>query len=188
MKNQLSNIIIFAAGAAIGSAVTWKLLKTKYEQIAQEEIDSVKAVFSRREESGDSGEEKDEEYEPTEEDITSYHKLIDENGYVNYSDKKEEKGEQEEMDDEKAVHIISPDDFSDNGDYETMTYYCYQDGVLEDTEGNVVDDIGGMTGSELMKHFGEYEDDSVFLRDDENQRDIEVLLDDRRYSEVYPQY
>ena len=45
-----------------------------------------------------------------------------------------------------------------------------------------------MTGSELMEHFGEYEDDSVFLRDDENQRDIEVLLDDRRYSEVYPQY
>lgn len=188
MKNQLSNIIIFAAGAAIGSAVTWKLLKTKYEQIAQEEIDSVKAVFSRREESDNSEEYEDEEYEPTKEDVTSYHKLIYENGYVNYSDKKEEKGEQEEMDDEKAVHIISPDDFSDNGDYEAMTYYCYQDGVLEDTEGNVVDDIGGMTGSELMEHFGEYEDDSVFLRDDENQRDIEVLLDYRRYSEVYPQY
>ena len=62
MKNQLSNIIIFAAGAAIGSAVTWKLLKTKYEQIAQEEIDSVKAVFSRREESDDSEEDEDEDY------------------------------------------------------------------------------------------------------------------------------
>ena len=35
-KSTLSNIVIFAVGAAIGSAVTWKLLKTKYEQIAQE--------------------------------------------------------------------------------------------------------------------------------------------------------
>ena len=45
MKDTLNNVLIFAVGAAIGSAVTWKLLKTKYERIAQEEIDSVKEVF-----------------------------------------------------------------------------------------------------------------------------------------------
>ena len=42
MNCKLFNIISFAAGAAIGSAVTWKLLKTKYdaeyEQKYQEEI------------------------------------------------------------------------------------------------------------------------------------------------------
>ena len=49
MKTALSNFIIFATGAVIGSVVTWKIIKTKYEQIAQEEIDSVKEVFSKKE-------------------------------------------------------------------------------------------------------------------------------------------
>ena len=44
---MFKNVLIFAAGAAIGSAVTWKLIKTKYEQIANEEIESVKEFFGR---------------------------------------------------------------------------------------------------------------------------------------------
>ena len=40
--------MIFFLGAGVGSLVTWKIVKTKYEQIAQEEIDSVKEVFSKR--------------------------------------------------------------------------------------------------------------------------------------------
>ena len=45
MNNTFKNVLIFAAGAFIGSAVTWKLVKTKYEKIAQEEIDSVKDFY-----------------------------------------------------------------------------------------------------------------------------------------------
>ena len=45
-KNALINIATFAIGAAVGSVATWKLLKTKYENIAQEEIDSVKEAFA----------------------------------------------------------------------------------------------------------------------------------------------
>ena len=48
MNNKFTNFIMFTAGAAVGSVVTWKLLKTKYERLAQEEIDSVKEVFSKR--------------------------------------------------------------------------------------------------------------------------------------------
>ena len=48
MKINMINFLMFAVGAAIGSAVTWKLVKTKYERIANEEIESVKEVFSRR--------------------------------------------------------------------------------------------------------------------------------------------
>ena len=47
MKSTLNNVLIFAVGAAIGSAATWYFVKTKYERIAQEEIDSVKEEFSK---------------------------------------------------------------------------------------------------------------------------------------------
>ena len=46
MNETMGKILIFVTGAAIGSAVTWKLVKTKYEQIAQAEIESVKEVYS----------------------------------------------------------------------------------------------------------------------------------------------
>ena len=45
MKDILGKVLLFTAGAAIGSAVTWMLVKTKYEKIAQEEIDSVKEEY-----------------------------------------------------------------------------------------------------------------------------------------------
>ena len=48
MSNKLISIGAFVVGAAIGSVVTWKIVKTKYEQFAQEQIDSVKEVFARR--------------------------------------------------------------------------------------------------------------------------------------------
>ena len=48
MRKSVKAAFIFSAGAAVGSILTWKLIKTRYERIVQEEIDSVKAVFSRR--------------------------------------------------------------------------------------------------------------------------------------------
>ena len=48
MSEGLKNTIIFAVGALVGSAVTWKLLKTKYEQIANEEIASVKETYAKK--------------------------------------------------------------------------------------------------------------------------------------------
>ena len=47
-KSILSKVFIFAVGAAIGSAVTWKLVKTKYEKIANEEIESVKEIYGAK--------------------------------------------------------------------------------------------------------------------------------------------
>ena len=68
MKDTLSKIVIFAVGAGIGSAVTWKLLKAKYEQIAQEEIDSVKEVFSKRQNDDPVEKDEDDSDEQDEED------------------------------------------------------------------------------------------------------------------------
>ena len=50
-------------------------------------------------------------------------------------------------------------------------------GFREDYEEHIGDDALG--------HFGEYEDDSVFVRNDEEQTDYEILLDGRNYHDVY---
>ena len=45
MKSKFINVLMFAVGAAIGSAVTWKIVKTKYDRIVQEEIESIREAF-----------------------------------------------------------------------------------------------------------------------------------------------
>lgn len=95
-KNSLVNIAAFAIGAAAGSVVTWKLVKTKYERIANEEIESVKEVYSAK-----ASKEKDNDtpVEPEDEDISEakkeavsidYRNMVTQAGYYNYSDSKEE--------------------------------------------------------------------------------------------------
>ena len=46
MGDKIVKLLIFGVGAAIGSVVTWKLVKTKYKRIADEEIESVKKIYS----------------------------------------------------------------------------------------------------------------------------------------------
>ena len=46
-RDMLVKAFIFTAGAAIGSVVTWKVIKTKYEQISNEEIESVREEYQR---------------------------------------------------------------------------------------------------------------------------------------------
>lgn len=59
MKKSARDAVVFLAGMAFGSVVTWRLVKAKYERIAQEEIDSVKEVFSKNRKAETVSEEKE---------------------------------------------------------------------------------------------------------------------------------
>lgn len=47
MNRNWMGFVCFAAGSAAGFMTAQKLLKDKYEQLVQDEIDSVKAVFCK---------------------------------------------------------------------------------------------------------------------------------------------
>lgn len=188
MKNLLINITLFAAGAAIGSAVTWKIVKTKYEQIAQEEIDSVKEVYSRKKSTLDLADIPEEEpIESIEEESKTIMKecnsIINNMGYANYNNiKKEEKGGLDSMTQDKP-YVICPDEFDEIG-YTVVSLLYFSDKVLTDDMYEEVEDIEGTVGIESLNHFGEWEDDSVFVRNDALKCDYEILLDQRRYQDL----
>ena len=48
----------------------------------------------------------------------------------------------------------------------------------------MIEDVESMIGFESLSHFGEYEDDSVFVRNDARKCDYEILQDQRLYSDV----
>lgn len=181
--SKFSNVIIFAVGAAVGSAVTWKLLKTKYEQIAQEEIDSVKEAFSKRFTPEDSnGPQESGESQMT---LNEYSEKLKELKYVNdlAMAEKEKKGAIIDMN-KNEPYVISPEEFGELDDYDAISLNYYADGVLTDDWDNVIEDVDDMVGLDSLNHFGEYEDDSVFVRNERDKADYEILLDTRNFADI----
>lgn len=176
----MNEMFIFIAGATVGSVITWKLVKTKYERIAQEEIDSVKEVFSRKgvTETADT----DIEQTYINDSIQKAADISKKFGYSVYSKKEE----MEEDDVSKKPYIISPEELGE--DYEVESLNLYADGILTDDRDNVIaeDDIEEIVGKDSLTHFGEYEDDSVFVRNEALELDYEILLDTRNYYDIYP--
>ncbi len=173
MNNTLSKFVAFAAGAAIGSAVTWKLLYNMYEQRLEEEIDSYKEARSRRERVKEDSEGVSDEEDPA---ITraEYEEIIKESGYATQSEI------EEETDDVEEAYVISPDEFDEFDDYNTVSLTYYEDDVLTDEDGEIVEDIEGTVGKNFARHFGDYEEDAVHIRNDSRKCDYEILRDSRR--------
>lgn len=186
----LSKFFAFIAGAAVGSAVTWKLLKTRYERIAQEEIDSVKEVFSKHftPTEVDAVEEKVvpvevEPEEPSPVSVREYAAELAKNGYTNYSDIPVEKKIVPVVN-EGGPYVISPEEFGNQDDYETVSLTYYSDGVVADDLNYRIEAVDDVIGIDSLSHFGEYEDDSVFVRNDNMKTDYEILLSSQRYEDV----
>jgi hypothetical protein len=196
MKSKIINVLVFTAGAAIGSAVTWKVLKTRYERIVQEEIESIRETFAGGLPSIDDT--KDDDAEKSEEcpGQINWNELedldeedeFDENTLAEYADliknytNDDEKGGVEKM--SKRPYVISPYDFGEADGYEQIELTYYADGILEDENYDVVTDVDEMIGTQSLYTFGEYEDDAVFVRNDHLRIDFQILKDYRTYEEA----
>jgi hypothetical protein len=167
-----NKLAIFVTGIVLGSAITWNYAKTKYAKIADEEIASVKAAFKSEKSNEDSDicEEKN--------DIEKMEELAIANRYVTH-----DKVIKKEETDMNEPYVISPDDFDENG-YEIVSLTYYADDVLTDEHDNVIRNRDKLIGKDSLTKFGEYEEDSVFVRDDERKIDYEILADTRNYRDL----
>lgn len=170
--NKAVNVLIFFLGAGVGSLVTWKLVKTKYEQIAQEEIDSVKEVFNKRLEEA----EKSTSELKTELESVRYSSVVSELGYGNSDEDKD-------YEEDPSVYVISPDEYGDK-DYEEVSLTYYDDEILAYDNDVVVNNIDELIGLDSLDRFGEYEDNMLHVRNDILKKDFEIYLDTRNFADV----
>ena len=190
-KDLLSKVLIFVAGACVGSVVTWTLVEKKYQQIAQEEIDSVKEALGYFDlgEKEDKPEPEDEDNEDdrfdrdTESAKEELAHICREQGY-DYNGISKKEGEEEMA--ENRPYVISPEEFDENG-YKTKTLFYYNDDVVTDERGKVLSEssIEKLIGKESLTTFGQDESDSVFVRNDDLKTDYEILADERNYHEMF---
>lgn len=190
MNYTLNNIIVFAAGAAVGAFVAWRILETRCEQRIRDEVAEVKERFCIEKTPKEETEEFIEEDVPWVDDepetdvnldMNKYKEQIADLKYVNYSDL----DSMSNPNNEPPV-IITPEEFGDIDEYDTATYTYYADGVLTDDMDEPVEDIEDVIGLEALDHFGEYEDDAIHVRNHDRQCDYEVLRDLRRYADIDP--
>lgn len=184
MNKTVTTVMAFAVGAAAGVATTWKFFEEKYARIAQEEIDSVKEVFSKR----DRKEVQPEKTEPVVEatienpkELIAINKkvsaIIDYSGYSSSQDEKPE---------EPKPYVIPPEAFGELEEegYTNVSLTFCSDQVVIDDNNDILEDVNDVIGFESLSHFGEYEDDAVYVRNDKLHCDYEILLD-QRTSEQY---
>lgn len=183
--------VMFVVGAAAGSATTWLYAKKYYERIAQEEIDSVKAVFSERKpdtvvKNNNVQEENQHKADiaKLKPDLVNYAAKLQEEGYTNYTKHSEKIIEEKDVPMPNKPYIISPEEFGESGNYTQISLTYYSDGVLADDEDEIIEDIDDTVGEDFANHFGDYEDDSVFVRNDRLRCDYEILKDNRSYHDV----
>ena len=195
MKCTLSNTIMFTVGAAVGSAVTWYFAKGYFAKIAQEEIDSVKEVFSKfaeEEENNDIPVHPAEEGDcqaPDPEYIAAvkpaYSALAKQ--YETPAFKTEEKEVSDVDRSEDRPYVIRPDEYGQFYDYKTFELTYYADGVLADDTDEIVEDIDDIIGYESLKHFGEYDEedpDILHVRNDRLKSDYEIAMVNTKFSDV----
>ena len=205
MNNKVFGTILFTAGAVIGSLVTWKVVKTKYEDIAHEEIDSVKEEYTRlmvsmKKKLNDSATYKDDNNEDDESEKNTDN--IDDSIMTNYNEivksyrssdeeennQNEKEGEEKEEDNDgvsymEAPYVISPDDFGSIPGYNVEPLDYFADGILADGWG-VELDIAETIGEDAVNHFGDYDDDVVYVRNEQTKLEYEVTRDPRTYAEA----
>lgn len=205
MNNKVFGTILFTAGAVIGSLVTWKVIKTKYEDIAQEEINSVKEEYTRlmvsmKKKLNDSVTYKDDNNEDdrSEKDtdniddsiMTNYNEIV--KSYCSSDEEEdnqnEKEGEEKEEDNDgvsymEAPYVISPDDFGSVPGYNAEPLDYFADGILADGWG-VELDIAETIGEDVINYFGDYDDDVVYVRNEQTKLEYEITRDPRTYAEA----
>ena len=174
---MLKKVLLFLAGAGIGSGVTFLIMKDKNERALQQErqnmLDEIEEF--KREELKESTDElaSEEEAKDAKEKLSN---LVE--------DIKESKETVDELinkyETTEGPYIISSDEF-DNKGYDLRYWYLYNDGVVVDENNDEVttDEISYSIGDCLNGYING--EDVVYVRNDFDETDYEIKRIDEDY-------
>lgn len=163
MKNLIKMAAIFAAGTALGSVITLLAVREKYKNESKNEIEIVREHYNTQKKES----KEDEIPRPSVVSLEQNDHYIPHSGRYPWGSKDD-------------IVVISPEEFGENDDYECISLTYYNDGVLADECGEVIENVEGVIG-DALKHFGEYEDDAVYVSNNRLRLYYEILKDTGNY-------
>ncbi len=189
MNNTIGKIAMFVMGAATGSFVTWRIIKSKYELVENGEITVYPAEEKDTEEPEKTVDENlnaDDEPVFSDEEKKEGEKVIKDLKYRTYSNggSKKKRKKSADNDEEMFPYVIPPEAVGETG-YDLVNLTLYDDGILaDDADDEIIEDVELLIGNYALDRIGEYEPDIIHVRNDELQREYEICRVDEKYSDV----
>lgn len=200
MNKSVVFFLGIGAGGIIGGVVGFFLAKKKYENLADEEVKSVKDTFSKYFEHDKVKEDKlshmpapetssvvQEEHKdtPIVDYSARYQSTI--NGYSSFVPNERDKLPETSVvrGDPANIFIITPKEFNES-EYNAVTLFYYKDGVLSNDNYEPLNavEITSMIGDQALDSFGTYGTDSVYVQNDNNKTVYEIILEDDNYTDI----
>lgn len=210
--NLLKGAIIFALGAAGGSLVTWKLVKSKYEDLANEEIAEYREIARNKiKEFENKIKVHNSIVEDMEDEIGLYKKVISDNGYdvysnvapnnYTYKDREDanleddacgETAESEEKppavnEKPKQTRIISREEFEEQNDYYVIhAQYFMEDQKFSNEQNNEIieyEDLQPVVNI-IMKEFITSPSQTLYVRNYKEKTDYAIDAYSGSYEEI----
>lgn len=206
MKKIISGIVIFSIGFVSGIFATAQYMKKQNEEIEEEvEIESEKMPGGENPENNSMTDEEFEEYYRKTQDeymrriikegyeVNEKTTVISESGDIMYDSDRpdppvcryDEEGH--EMEEYTVLadkpYNIPPEEYEvyceAEGTWNSEEYTYYADGYVTDSQGLPVspEDVIRCIGTEFPNWFGTYEDDQIWIRNDEIRMDFSVVRD-----------
>jgi len=183
----MNNVVSFLAGATIASVVTYFISKKYFEkkikdaeERANNEIKSVVDTFKNMENEMKNGVKNAEE---------NANKALDEYR-GNEKEQTTDKGNNETTtevkdtlnDEDNDCFIIGPDEYGADETYEVISLIFYsKNKILTYDYGSVVNHIDELFDEEFLNHFGEYEEDMLYIRDKIHKTDYDIEYRNEKY-------
>jgi uncharacterized protein YxeA len=174
---------MFTSGIVVGAGVSWIYHKNKYEEMVQEEVESLRERSKKKEvktkvssEYGETKKEEECDYMAEENRRNEEYEVILHNNNYIYGEPKNK--------DDRPPFIVTPQEFSSLPEFDTDTLYYYINDIIANDSNEIVDDVErilGMSAEKVKEQFGVYEDDSVFIRNIQLKCDYEILREDTEY-------
>lgn len=190
----MNKALYFVLGAACGAAGAYFYLKKKFEQYAQEEIDSVKEMYKAEKKEENPVEEEMVEVndpKPDLKDLKKDQKNYNRKSIKEYTDYTKFSGSTDKPEDPihqpftEEPEIISEEEFGEIDEYDTITLMYYSDGVLaEDISDEIVDNADEKVGTDYVDVLMKDDKDVVYVRNEIDKVDYEICKNLQTYKEV----
>lgn len=207
---KIGYIISFLVGGAVGTSLTFYISKKYFEKKKEVELNAYKEFYEGKLEKVEAcdtapDEEPTESYSSTDHDVIEPTDITEEAEAIRDAAKYLEKSAIEEENkinkkrnkkkEKVKPYLITPEAY--NGDDEmqfrhdyqhlTLDYYEGDDILCESSTNEVFGNTGRWLGYTWKNHFGDedygYDDNSIFIRNDEIHVDYEIVRDEGYYSE-----
>ena len=184
----MKNFLIFMSGLVIGGGVSWVYHKNKYEEIVQEEVESLREHMKNGKDNTKSEEPaNDKKNTPMDEEefnesMEKVEKIITTSRYDTALGDKEE----DITNKYKRPFVVTPDEFASLPGFDTDSFYYHSDDIIANGKYEMLEEdeivrILGMTTMEIKEEFGVNEDDAVYIRNMRLKCDYEILRENEEF-------